>query len=354
MRSKADKALIKQLEGSGEPYSKGRFYCIYRNGRLLLALPKERLLALNVLALYQPQTWKGCSVVSLVKLLVRFRLHVFLLPSLLLNFRSESPIAALDVSHGSFGFLLGNPASTARRVILMRQKNEEFFVDKIGFSLSARRSVCDEASIMRGLPSDLRGLLMPMQYKSSDNWAFYSCLFVEGESPKGEHDDLILDVLASWCEHGHKALLESIPQWALIRDFIQQQDIEKGQSLIASCRGLEVMVGISHGDFAPWNVKVTGTDSVVVMDWEYGSNTGPAAWDWIHYLIQRSSLVEGNSEKKTIQVCRDWAKTDRGKIFMEESGWGSNIELCLGSYLIYSNTLGRFDHEELLSEWIKL
>ena len=43
--------------------------------------------------------------------------------------------------------------------------------------------------------------------------------------------------------------------------------------------------GISHGDFAPWNLRVHG-DTLRVFDWESAKWNTPTHWDWFHFQIQ--------------------------------------------------------------------
>ena len=325
--------------------------CIFKKGNLLLAFPKERHLALNTLSLYQPQAWKARRLAAGIKLLVKCNLHTRFLPSRSFTFRMQGPVAALKADDSGFGFLLGNPASKERSVILARKTGGEVVIDKVGLSAPARDSVSNEVSIIRSLPDGLVGLSELRQFEDNDHWSFYGCPLVDGRSPARRHDDLVLSVLQSWFKFSQKKPLIETRQWTKISEYIHTHQLNKGKMLLDGVKNLDVMVGIHHGDFAPWNIKITDAASVVVMDWEYGSCSAPSVWDWMHYLIQRASLVDHFPAADTLQVCRDWAHTEKGKVFMDEGGWGGNIELCLGSYLVYSNALGHFEHLGLLTEW---
>ena len=46
-----------------------------------------------------------------------------------------------------------------------------------------------------------------------------------------------------------------------------------------------VPCGLSHGDFAPWNLRVDG-DSLRVFDWESAKWNAPVHWDWFHFQVQ--------------------------------------------------------------------
>ncbi|MDG1357392.1 MAG: hypothetical protein P8P36_04285 [Akkermansiaceae bacterium] len=226
-------------------------------------------------------------------------------------------------------------------------------IDKVGLSSLARNLVSAEIAAMRDMPAKLSGLLEIRQYDENDHWCFYSCHKVDGRSPQKSDDDLVMRILESWLYSAHKEVLQSTNQWAILRRYIKEHDIIEGQHLLDEGKDLRVSVGVSHGDFAPWNIKKTARNTVAVIDWEHGSCSGPAAWDWIHYLLQRAVLVDGMSNGKAIQVCREWANTVGGRVFLERTGWGGRINLCIGSYLFYSNALGHFKHAGLLKEWIK-
>jgi len=46
-----------------------------------------------------------------------------------------------------------------------------------------------------------------------------------------------------------------------------------------------------HGDFAPWNTKMVGSE-LLIFDWEYATELGLPAYDLIHFQFQRTCLLE--------------------------------------------------------------
>ena len=63
----------------------------------------------------------------------------------------------------------------------------------------------------------------------------------------------------------------------------------------AGCRlaSTAVACGISHGDFAPWNLRLQG-NSLRAFDWENANWNAPAHWDWFHFQVQvRANLGPG-------------------------------------------------------------
>lgn len=58
--------------------------------------------------------------------------------------------------------------------------------------------------------------------------------------------------------------------------------------------GADVRCGLGHGDFAPWNTRVSA-GKLCVFDWEMASWDVPLTWDKFHFLVQtRSLLRRGN------------------------------------------------------------
>ncbi len=351
MWSKQDIIILKHLEGEGEHYCSSGFSCLFRKGSLLLALPEDRQVAMATLALYQPQSFRARLLVVIIRLLVRFKLHVKCLPSRKIDFREQGPIAWLKADDGGFGFLLGNPSSDARCVIIARKEGGELIIDKVGLSAAARQAVKAEFSIMLGLPERLPGLLNLRKHEANEQWAFYSCPMMEGKSPQKSQDDLMLETLDSWAGRSHKKPFSDSGQWRIASDFAASHHLARASRLLDEWRDLEILMGVMHGDFSPWNVKISAEGRVGVIDWEYASLTGPAVWDWLHYLLQRATLVDKMSSSEALEICRSWAHSPEGRRFMDHAGWGSHTELCIGSYLLYSNATGRFEHENLLAEW---
>lgn len=352
MAVSSDKDILDKFQGEGKVLFLRRSYCIYKKSSLLLALPRDRNLALMTLALYQPQAWKAVCLAHCLRLLTKIGAHRWVVPCRELTFRDGGPLSELKPMDGAFGFMLGNPESNARRVIMIRRTDDGITVDKVGFSREARETVTAEASVIRSLPVGIKGVLELKNHHSNDNWSYYSASMVEGRSPRKQDDDRVLSVLSQWMGYSETLPLHESSHWQRVMGFVQSHGMERLVETLVSKEDLHVKIGVYHGDLAPWNVKITSRGRVTVMDWEYGGIKGPAAWDWIHYLLQRASLVDHLSDAAALQVCRDWARTPKGKQFMIEAGWGDNVELCIGTYLIYSSSLGKFVHDSLLSEWI--
>jgi hypothetical protein len=56
-------------------------------------------------------------------------------------------------------------------------------------------------------------------------------------------------------------------------------------------QGLEIICGIAHGDFAPWNMRM-GDGNLRLFDWESASWNTPLLWDKFHFMTQTECLLK--------------------------------------------------------------
>lgn len=63
---------------------------------------------------------------------------------------------------------------------------------------------------------------------------------------------------------------------------------------------VEIPSGLGHGDFAPWNIRVS-RDKLFVLDWEYARPGQPAGWDLFHFIIGTAVEVQGQPAGKIYQ-----------------------------------------------------
>ena len=52
----------------------------------------------------------------------------------------------------------------------------------------------------------------------------------------------------------------------------------------------EIVCGLGHGDFAPWNTRLAG-DQLQVFDWESARPCVPLEWDVFHFRWQVATLL---------------------------------------------------------------
>lgn len=319
---------------------------------MLLALPAHRPSARATLKMYQPQVLVGKVVACFVRLLVLMGLHR-LLPRISLTIHADGPLATLVSDHNRMGCLLGNPEAHTRRALVLHEHEGHYLVDKIGVDEKSNRAVLAELDAIKMLPDGLTGIPALHGENLGNAWSSYATRFVDGVSPGKDDDERVLGLLGDWMKDARSAPLSESRQWKEMVDFADTHEVENVWSVIQKAATERILLGVFHGDFAPWNIKLSENGRSVVLDWETGTNEGPSGWDWLHYMIQRSSLVDGISAIEILKLCRNWAKSEIGKNFLGEAGWCEKTELWIGTYLAYSAWAMGFDRNELLAAWME-
>lgn len=269
-----------------------------RGGRPFLLLPTRPRCAVAALELYPAQTWRARLARRLLAGAVTLRLPLGL-PSVLLEVPRDDSLArflaaqagAEEVSE--VAVLAGNPATPGRRFILLvfNEAGAPAAVLKVGVDPEARalvraeRSFLEEARArhLRGVP-ELKGVL------DDGRVSALSLAYIPGESPQGESESAIGELLGSWLITGQRALLNELGPWKKLE---QAGVSDQRVATLARCIGTRpVAPAVFHGDFAPWNIKVSRDGLWMVLDWERGQIGGVPGWDWFHFVVQRSILVE--------------------------------------------------------------
>lgn len=340
-----DDELCKALEGTGETQCSFVVYTIKRGGVLLLGLPADAKAARATLALYHPQAMLARAMVIVMSCLIPLGLHRWLLKRRI-EIKENGPLSARCNQANVIGFLLGTHETDNRRAIVLYLGKVGYEVEKMGFGESARLSVLDEGRIIESLPEDHMGIPKLLSIRDEDDWASYTTLYLVGRSPSTGDAGNILSLLRDWMDRSTTQRFDKTSQWLSLREFAESSkddEVKERWRKLKKVAGLEIKVGLFHGDFAPWNIKVMGDGSMVVMDWEHASLMGPLGWDWLHYMVQYGLLVEKLPLNEVEEKCRRWANSEDGQVFLKQAGWLDHEEEWIQSYLMYSGWVLGFD-----------
>ena len=107
--------------------------------------------------------------------------------------------------------------------------------------------------------------------------------------------------------------------------------------LLQRLPGRTVPATLQHGDFAPWNIKVSPASGAwTVLDWERGELAGIPGWDWFHYVLQPAILVERLPVAGLVQRMEGLLRSEAFLAYAERAGIrGCERELAL-AYLIHA------------------
>jgi hypothetical protein len=289
-----------------------------KGGRPFLLLPRSRWLAPAVLDLYPAQTAKA----RIAKLFLFQALRFGLFPGtepVSIHLRRDDPflqfLGSVSGRGGGaipyFGILAGNPAADTQRFLVMvfSSQPSPVGVVKAGVSQRAQALVRKEAAFLEQVPQDLQGI-PALRGKFEDlRCQALALSFVEGRAPRPvEAAALLSGVLPRWISRRAPLPLGEISDWKRLETAAAGQPLFL--ALAKSLKQHTVVPVLQHGDFAPWNIKVSAKAGVTVLDWERGELEGIPAWDWFHYSVQVGILVEHKNPIEMV-ACVETMLADR-------------------------------------------
>jgi len=189
---------------------------------------------------------------------------------------------------------------------------------KIGTTELAKIQIRREARILRELRSlNLKSVRIPEVLKIWDT-GYGKLLLISppGENfrpgpmtMKGVHHaflDELYDKTIRYC------LLEKHPAWFRLNKKVKEinrSGVKSAKKIICKALskirgaldGQEIPAVRIHGDFAPWNTRINGTN-LFVYDWEYSESDGIPFYDVIHWSVQVMMLVKKKSGSKIFRV----------------------------------------------------
>jgi len=91
---------------------------------------------------------------------------------------------------------------------------------------------------------------------------------------------------------------------------------------------------IYHGDFTPWNIKVS-PDAWHVLDWERGEMAGMPGWDWFHWMIHVSVLVHRHGTVESVAFLEAALRSADFQEYAKAARIAGLEHMLLSGYLIY-------------------
>jgi hypothetical protein len=270
-----------------------------KGGRPFLLLPGQPRPAAATLDLYPAQTRRARMARALVRCLLRASLPLGT-ERVSLAIWPEDPFARFLSSLAgeslpalpALGILAGNPMSDGQRFLLLvfDAGQRPVAVVKAGLSQRARALVEQEERFLAAVPEKTLAIPRLRAKFDSPRLRALALDFFPGDSPLPRHEAALLSLLSAWVDPERTIILSDAPDWTRLQTAASARDLFS--VVAAPLRGRTLHPAIHHGDFAPWNIKVSPAGAWTALDWERGELTGIPGWDWFHYVIQSGILVE--------------------------------------------------------------
>jgi len=332
-----------------------------KRGRPLLLLPCEAGAAVACLDLYPAQSGRARIARGLLRVLLKMGLP-FGTEKIAVSVLAESPFVEFVCSLGqglgggtrlrnevvmgqspavslsgvpTLGILAGNPANDTQRflVLIFDAQQKPVAVVKTGLSERARELVRKESAFLASVPANTPGVPERLAVLETALADAFAMKFFAGDSPTAGQVAETRRLLSSWLDAEGKTAISETPAWPRLEAAARQHGPLRGVAERLS--GRTVCAAIQHGDFAPWNIKVSPEGNWTVLDWERGQLKGIPAWDWFHYVIQSAILVGRAETSALVEHVEGLLATDAFQQYVQRTGIaGLERDLVL-AYLLH-------------------
>jgi hypothetical protein len=346
-----DTELIARVAAVLDPGGKG-WHGLRKGNRLLLALPLGREAGLKALGLYQPQRLLAKGMVALLEVLLKCGCAGALLAKLKPQKNLENLTLPLeDINPGTCGVLLGSPEHRVRRAIASYRRDGTWEVAKVSFGEEGRLNLEREALVLGELHGTADAVPPLLGIHRADDLTLLRMPYLTGQPvPCGQMDGAIR-LLESWVTDASPQGIESFPEWDAIRSALNSC-ARGAEALAVLCRESLCPV-IRHGDFARWNLLMSG-GGLIALDWEWGHSRGMPGLDLVHYFLQDARLVERLAPVEAIRKTITAMKSRRCAEYLARTGWSGNALLPVIASLAFKQGAGHQDNREILDAALML
>jgi hypothetical protein len=255
--------------------------------------------------IYMPYSWRARSMKKLLLAAIRltpdtWARHKVVVASTQPLLLQQLVTRLTGEADPVFSLLVGTPSPFRKLIIqVMRPNGDILGYIKLPLSRAASACVLREAATLRKLslfPS-LRPNIPQLIY--SGEWQGGHILF---ESPGpvrsgpitfGPPHQRFLKSLRNIHvaeKAGSDLVNETAVRWCKIEATVHPSLRELGERSLTCAdhelSGATVHCGIMHGDFAPWNTRITDENELFVFDWEFSVWEAPTSWDVFHFRRQ--------------------------------------------------------------------
>ncbi|WP_264566415.1 hypothetical protein [Flavobacterium sp. N3904] len=179
--------------------------------------------------------------------------------------------------------------------------NTSFY--KIATTLSAQKLISNEHQMLQEVNGLIPNLTTPQSFKISEDIIRLTDVSKDGKRSKN-CTPAHLNILSAISTTRNNTI--SLKDWTLFtklkNDFKNLNDNRIPANMIRKMNLLlektnpndKITLSLSHGDFTQWNMYKIG-ETIALYDWELASFDRPKAFDYFHFIIQNSVMVERKS-----------------------------------------------------------
>ena len=334
-----------ELFGPGEGNEGGvqvAMRLLRKRGQPFLLLPTQARAAATALELYAAQTLRARLAKAALRGLFRAGWPAGA-ESLTFTLAGQAPFTrfvsartgAQPAAVPCFAVLAGNPAMASQRflVLAFEANQRPVAVVKAGLTPSARALVQREGAFLASASAKVAGIPHLQDHFESARASAFGLDYYPGRSPRPGEEGALPALLGGWVDAQHTTPVAKLPDWIRL-----EQAGAKNASFVPVAQALrprEVHPTIYHGDFAPWNIKVSAQGNWTVLDWERGELAGLPGWDWFHYTLQTGLLVERLATLPLIQRIGHLLDSEAFRTYARQAGVAGLERPLVLAYLVH-------------------
>jgi hypothetical protein len=337
-----------------------------KQGRPFLLLPMASPSAAKCLDLYPAQTFQARLLKRLVKLLLSSGLPSGTTP-IALKLGDNNPFAAFlsqlansgELNRLEFGILAGNPSTPGRRFIVLTfdSAHRPGAVIKAAANCEAKLLLRKEWDFLSAVGGRLPGIPRLVRTFEGQRVLAIALEYLDGDSPRFSDSHKALETLSAWVDTERRVRLGDTLIWKQLQESASDNPLFAGER--AKLAEMNVAQLCYHGDFAPWNIKVSKEGKWTALDWERGELVGVPAWDWFHFLTQPAILVKHLPTNRVAQSLQNSLAEPAFQNYCMRTGISGIERDLLLAYLLYivfviKPSEGLRANQELLTAWAAL
>ncbi len=227
----------------------------------------------------------------------------------------------------------GVAGKTSRLVMLLCDAGgHPIRVIKVGLNPQGRAATEREADLLSSLPVNVIGCTGITGRFSSATVSAFATAFFSGASL--DNDVGIEKLFHDWLDDTPPEPIKNLASWRELESVANGAGLPQWPTLRAALANQTVRSTIFHGDFTPWNVRMTNLENIRAFDWERGQLKGIPAWDWFHFIVQTSILVKRHSPERVAAELAQLIHSARFQKYASDAGISQIIEPLLLVYLL--------------------
>lgn len=228
----------------------------------------------------------------------------------------------------------GVEGKTSRLVLLLRDAGgHPIRVIKVGLNPPGRAATEREADLLSRLPVGVIGCTGITGRFCSERVSAFATAFFSGASL--DNDVGIETLFHAWLNGTPSEPIENLASWRQLESVAKGSDLPGWPALRDALLGQRVRPTLFHGDFAPWNVRMTNLENIRAFDWENGHLQGIPGWDWFHFIVQTSILVKRHSRERVAAELEQLIHSPRFQNYARSADISPIVEPLLLTYLLH-------------------